>query len=66
MKFIPFEVNTGYVNMQRDKELLENAIRRQSKEHIFRLYGWSPRCISIGRNQKTGDRGNQKVPAGEG
>lgn len=53
MKFIPFEVNTGYINMQIDKDLLESAIRRQSKEHVFRLYGWSPRCISIGRNQKT-------------
>lgn len=52
MKIIPFEVNTGVKNMQIDKELLEDAIHRQTKEHIFRLYGWSPRCISLGRNQK--------------
>jgi len=52
MKIIPFEVNTGVQNMQIDKELLEDSIRRQSKEHIFRLYGWSPRCVSLGRNQK--------------
>lgn len=52
MKFIPFEVNTGNKNMQIDKELLENSIKSQSKEHIFRFYGWSPKCVSIGRNQK--------------
>lgn len=52
MKFIPFEVNTGNKNMQIDKELLENSIKCQSKEHIFRFYGWSPKCVSIGRNQK--------------
>lgn len=53
MKIIPFEVNTGIKNMQIDRELLENAIKRQEREHIFRLYGWSPRCVSLGRNQKT-------------
>ena len=37
MKFYPFEVNTGAVNMQIDRELLENAISKQSKEPIFRL-----------------------------
>ncbi len=52
MKIIPFEVNTGAKNMQIDRDLLENAIKSQSTEHIFRLYGWSPRCISLGRNQK--------------
>ena len=52
MKIIPFEVNTGSKNMQIDKDLLENAIKNQTKEHILRLYGWSPRCISLGRNQK--------------
>lgn len=52
MKFYPFEVNTGAVNMQIDRELLENAISKQSKEPIFRLYGWSPACVSLGRNQK--------------
>lgn len=53
MKFIPFEVNSGNKNMQIDKDLLEEAIRCQSKEPIFRLYGWSPKCVSIGRNQKS-------------
>lgn len=52
MRYIPFEVHTGNKNMQIDKELLEDAIRRQSKETIFRFYGWSPKCVSLGRNQK--------------
>lgn len=52
MKRIPFEVNSGVENMQIDRNLLENAILHQEKEHIFRLYGWSPRCVSLGRNQK--------------
>lgn len=52
MKLIPFEVNTGTKNMLVDRDLLETAIKNQSKEHIFRLYAWSPMCISLGRNQK--------------
>lgn len=38
--------------MQIDSDLLENAIKKQVKEPIFRLYGWSPACVSLGRNQK--------------
>ena len=52
MKFIPFSVHNGKENMQIDSDLLENSIYNQSKEPIFRLYGWSPKCISLGRNQK--------------
>ena len=52
MKFIPFEIKTGKENMQIDSDLLENAIKEHSKEPIFRLYGWKPACISLGRNQK--------------
>lgn len=37
--------------MQVDSDLLESAICNQIKEPIFRLYGWSPACISLGRNQ---------------
>lgn len=39
--------------MQIDSDLLENAIKNQTKEPIFRLYGWSPACVSLGRNQKS-------------
>lgn len=52
MKFIPYEVNTGSRNMELDNKLLEFAIQKQLREPIFRLYGWSPACVSLGRNQK--------------
>lgn len=51
MKFINFETSTGLNNMKIDEELLNNAIQTQSTEKIFRLYGWKPACISLGRNQ---------------
>lgn len=38
--------------MQIDSDLLDSAILNQLKEPIFRLYGWSPVCVSLGRNQK--------------
>lgn len=52
MKFVPYEVKTGAENMQIDSNLLDDAISQNLKEPIFRLYGWSPACISLGRNQK--------------
>ena len=52
MKLIPYEVKKGSDNMQIDSDLLDFAIKEQLKEPIFRLYGWSPACISLGRNQK--------------
>ena len=51
--FIPFKINNGIQNMQIDSDLLDNAIRNQQTEPIFRLYGWSPACVSLGRNQKS-------------
>ena len=53
MEFIPYEVKTCYENMQIDSDLLEYAIKNKLKEPIFRLYGWSPACVSLGRNQKS-------------
>lgn len=52
MKFISYEVKSGSENMQIDLDLLNFAIKSKSQEPIFRLYGWSPACISLGRNQK--------------
>lgn len=52
MKYIKFTTYTGEENMQIDSDLLDEAINLQSKEPIFRLYGWSPKCVSLGRNQK--------------
>ncbi len=51
IKFIPYEVKTGLENMQTDSCLLDTAIDKQVEYPIFRLYGWVPACISLGRNQ---------------
>lgn len=51
MIFIPFEINNGQKNMSVDEELLNRAIKEQRTDFIFRLYGWKPACISLGRNQ---------------
>ena len=53
MIFVPFEIKTGYENMKKDSELLDYAIQNTLKEPILRLYGWSPACVSLGRNQKS-------------
>lgn len=52
MKYIEFEINTGEKNMQIDNDLLDFAIENKLAEPIFRLYAWSPACVSLGRNQK--------------
>lgn len=52
MKIIPYEVKTGFQNMQIDSDLLDNAILENLQEPVFRLYSWSPACVSLGRNQK--------------
>ena len=52
MKLIPFEINSGAENMRIDSQMLDDAIRYNSKEPIFRLYAWKPFCVSLGRNQK--------------
>lgn len=52
MKYVGYTINTGSENMRIDSELLDNSIESSSKKAIFRLYGWSPKCISLGRNQK--------------
>lgn len=52
MKFINYSENCGKFNMDFDEKLLNESILHQNKEPIFRLYGWKPACISLGRNQK--------------
>lgn len=52
MKYLGFSVNSGSLNMEIDAQILENAISSSEKDILFRLYGWSPKCISLGRNQK--------------
>lgn len=52
MKYIPYNVNCGKKNMDIDAEILETAIAQNEKDAIFRLYGWNPPCVSLGRNQQ--------------
>lgn len=52
MKYLGFSVNSGSRNMEIDAQMLENAISSSENDILFRLYGWSPKCISLGRNQK--------------
>lgn len=52
MKYLGYSVNTGIENMRIDEELLESSVSSNEKEAIIRLYGWFPKCISLGRNQK--------------
>jgi len=35
-----------------DAGLLNSSIAENRKEPVFRLYGWKPACVSLGRNQK--------------
>lgn len=51
IKTIAFETNKGAQNMQTDSELLDWAIENNTQKPIFRIYGWSPACVSLGRNQ---------------
>ncbi len=51
MRFIDYEIRTGKENMQIDSDLLDEAIRGKYNEPVFRLYGWKPACVSLGRNQ---------------
>ena len=37
--------------MDIDAEILDTAISEQEQDAIFRLYGWEPACVSLGRNQ---------------
>ena len=50
-KFIDFEILTGEKNMQKDLNLFEEAVLKKTKEPVLRFYGWSPACVSLGRNQ---------------
>lgn len=52
MRYVGYSINTGEENMRIDSELLDNSIESGAREPVFRLYAWSPKCISLGRNQK--------------
>lgn len=50
-EFVPYSENSGQVNMDIDNDLLNRAISQKLDYPIFRLYGWNPPCVSLGRNQ---------------
>lgn len=52
MKIVDYNIFNGQKNMDIDSEILEESIRLNIKEAVFRFYGWSPACVSLGRNQK--------------
>lgn len=51
IKYIPYSVNNGFENMKIDSELFEYSIENKLEYPVFRLYGWEPCCVSLGRNQ---------------
>ena len=52
MKYLGWSVGNGKENMKKDSLLLDTAISENETDLLFRLYGWKPMCISLGRNQK--------------
>lgn len=44
-------VNSGKLNMELDLKMLNEAILNESKDATVRFYNWSPKCISLGKNQ---------------
>lgn len=52
MKYLGYSVNTGAENMRIDSKMLDDSIANEGNDILFRLYGWQPMCISLGRNQK--------------
>ena len=44
-------VNCGENNMELDLKMLHDAILTSSKDMFVRFYNWSPKCISLGKNQ---------------
>ena len=49
--FLPYGVYSGKYNMDKDEQLIEKAINNRLTFPILRFYGWSPACVSLGRNQ---------------
>jgi lipoate-protein ligase A len=50
MEFVEYNIYDGNTNMKIDEDLLKNSVSIK-KNGIFRLYGWKPACVSLGRNQ---------------
>lgn len=61
MKYLGFSINSGVKNMEIDSNLLDNAIITKENDILFRLYGWAPKCVSLGRNQKENFLTNENI-----
>jgi len=46
-------VNSGKFNMDYDIKMLDFAIKNQIDYALIRFYQWYPKCISLGRHQKS-------------
>lgn len=49
--FFSYSIHNGKYNMDFDEKMLNYAIEQQLTAPILRFYGWSPACVSLGRNQ---------------
>jgi lipoate-protein ligase A len=52
IQFEKYGTYTGAQNMALDLKMLEDSIEKQDKNAHVRFYSWSPKCVSLGRNQK--------------
>lgn len=50
--FSKYKKYKGIENMEIDISMLDSAIKSGENELFVRFYGWEPRCVSLGRNQK--------------
>ena len=50
--YLPFRPRNGNDNMDLDERLLNFAIQNVWDVPVLRFYGWSPACVSLGRNQE--------------
>lgn len=47
-----FKKYSGKENMDIDLSVLNETISKKTDDFFVRFYGWEPKCISLGRNQK--------------
>ena len=52
VNFLETNLYTGAENMAIDEKMLSDAIENGLNEAFVRFYEWSPKCVSLGKNQK--------------
>lgn len=53
VKYLGFSCNNGEINMRLDEHMLKEAIENGYDFALLRFYTWKPKCVSLGKNQKT-------------